>query len=131
CRSAHRRCISSSSGSSAWSGGRSGRRPPANPSTRYHSSSLPLPFAELETLARPLLPVLLALLDTRVARQEAFLLEPRPQLEVVLNQRARDAEAQRASLASNADARNRSEHVELIGRFGNEQRLFDPGTERF
>src|SRR4051795_3983485 len=90
-----------------------------------------LPFAELEALARALLPVLLAFLDARVARQEAFLLEARPQLEVVLDERAGDAEAQRAGLAGNAPARNRRQDVELIGRFGDEQRLFDLGTERF
>src|SRR6266550_598132 len=58
-----------------------------------------LPFAELEALARALLAVFLALLDARVARQEAFLLQPRAQLEVVPHQRAGDAEAQRAGLA--------------------------------
>src|SRR3954471_13073421 len=76
-----------------------------------------LPFAELEALARALLPVLLAFLDPRVAGQEAFLLELRPQFEVVLDQRPRDAEAQRAGLAGDAAAGNRREHVELIGRF--------------
>jgi hypothetical protein len=81
-------------------------------------AALPLPFAELEALARPLLPVLLAFLDPRVARQEAFLLQPRPQLEVVLDQRARDAEPQRAGLAGDAAAGDRREDVELVGGLG-------------
>src|SRR6476659_6362564 len=63
-----------------------------------------LSFAELEALACALLPVLLALLDARVARQEAFFLELRPQLDVVFDQRAGDAEAQRAGLAGDAAA---------------------------
>ena len=50
-------------------------------------SSLPgfrsLPLAELEALARSLLSAFLALLDARVARQEAGLLQPLPQLDVV------------------------------------------------
>src|SRR5688572_7664590 len=66
-----------------------------------------LPFAELEALARALLSVLLALLDARIARQEAFLLEPWPQLQVVFDQRARDAEAQGAGLARDAAAGDR------------------------
>src|SRR3954469_16778166 len=82
-----------------------------------------LPFAEPEALARALLPVLLAFLDARVARQEAFLLEARPQLAGVLAQRACDAQAQRASLAGNASAGNGREHVKLIGRFGHGHRL--------
>src|SRR5215831_1494765 len=73
-----------------------------------------LAFAELEALARALLPVLLALLDARVARQEAFLLQLRPQFEVVFDQRAGDAEAQRAGLAGDAAAGDRRQHVELI-----------------
>src|SRR4029077_1501282 len=73
-----------------------------------------LPFAELEALARALLPVLLAFLDARVARQEAFLLELRPELDVVLDERARDAEAERARLAGDAAAGDGREHVELV-----------------
>src|SRR5687768_9236505 len=90
-----------------------------------------LPFAELEALARALLPVLLALLDPRVAGQEAFFLEPRPQLEVVLHERARDAEAQRAGLPGDAAAGDRRQHVELVRRFGDGQRLFDLVAMRF
>src|SRR5262252_3120634 len=65
-----------------------------------------LAFAELEALARALLPVLLALLDARIARQEALFLELRPQLGVVFHERARDPEAERASLAGDSAARD-------------------------
>src|SRR4029079_2592996 len=99
--------------------------------TRSRSIALPLTFTELEALARALLSVLLALLDPRVARQEAFFLQPRPQLEVVLHERARDAEAERAVLSGDAAARDGREDVELIRRFGDGQRLLDLGTVRF
>src|ERR1043165_8278554 len=88
----------------------------------FKSPPMRLPFAELEALARALLPVLLALLDARVARQEAFLLQLRPELGVVRDERAGDAEAQRARLAGGAAAGNGREHVEFIGRFGHGQR---------
>src|SRR5262245_3186220 len=88
-------------------------------------------FTELEALARTLLPVLLALLDARVARQEAFFLELRPQFDVVFDERARDAEAERAGLAGNAAAGDRREHVKLIGRFGHGQWPLDLGAKRF
>src|SRR3954453_5790135 len=89
-----------------------------------------LPFAELEALARALLSVLLAFLDPRVAGQEAFLFELRPQFEVVLDQRAGDAEAQRAGLAGDAAAGDRREHVELVGRFGQRERTPDLRAQR-
>ena len=72
-----------------------------------------------------------AFLDARVARQEAFLLEPRTQLEVVLDESTGDAQAERAGLASDAPAGNRGQHVELVGRLGHEQRLLDLGAVRF
>src|SRR5262249_51675588 len=78
-----------------------------------------LAFAELEALARALLSVLLPLLDARVARQEPFLLQLRPQLDVVFD-----------DLAGDADAGDGREHVEFIGRFGHGQRPLDLGAER-
>src|SRR3954464_4704315 len=84
-----------------------------------------LPFAELEALARALLSVLLAFLDARVARQEAFLLQSRPQFEVVFHQRPRNAQAQRSGLAGDAAARDGGEYIEFIGRFGHGHRLLD------
>src|SRR3954468_7626066 len=147
--------MASSSGSIASSGVRSGPPPRADPSTRCRSNclhkkapsfQLPAPsakpeaggwkhsvltLAELEPLARSLLAVLLALFDPRVARQESSLLEPLPQFDVVLDQRPRDPESQRACLPGNAAAFDRGEHIELIGRFRHRQRLFDLGAQRF
>src|SRR6266545_2312177 len=100
-------------------------------SHRLEAGSFSLSLAELEALARALLTVLLAFLDARIARQEARLLEPLPQLEVVFHERARDAEPQRAGLARDAAAGDRREHVELIGGFGHGQWLLDLGAERF
>ena len=59
------------------------------------------------------------------------LLEPLTELDVVFDQRARDAEAQRAGLAGDAAAGDRREHVELVGRFGHQQRVLDLGAKRF
>src|SRR5687768_3391483 len=91
----------------------------------------PLPLAELEAFARSLLSVLLAFLDARVARQEARLLEPLPQLDVVLDERARDPEPQRSRLAGGAAAGDRGQHVELVGCLGDLQRVFDLGAKCF
>src|SRR5262249_29967654 len=90
-----------------------------------------LAFAELEALARALLSVLLPLLDARVARQEPFLLQLRPQLDVVFDGGAGDAEPQRAGLAGDAATGDGREHVEFIGCFGHGQRPLDLGAERF
>ena len=59
------------------------------------------------------------------------LLQPLPQLDVVLDERARDAEAKRAGLAGDAAAGDGGEHVELLGGFRDHQRLLDLGAERF
>src|SRR5262249_1177786 len=64
-------------------------------------------------------------------RQEARFLEPLPQLDVVFDERAGDAEAERAGLAGGAAAGDGGEHVELLGRFGHDERLLDLRTERF
>src|SRR4026207_1255975 len=62
----------------------------------------PLPFTELEALACAGQTVLLAFLDARVRRQQTVLLQQLPQLAVEFDQRARDAEADRARLATAA-----------------------------
>src|SRR3981081_1531701 len=51
-----------------------------------------LTFTELEAFARSRHAVLLAFLGARIARQQAFVLQLLAQLEVVFDQRARDAE---------------------------------------
>src|SRR4029077_21159608 len=63
-----------------------------------------LPFAELEALARVLLPVLLALLDARVARQEAFLLGRRRDRDVESDERSPHPAAGHPRLAGDAAA---------------------------
>src|SRR5262249_34827669 len=97
----------------------------------FNCPPMKLAFAELEALARALLSVLLALLDPRIARQEAFFLQLRPELHVVLHERARDAEAQRAGLAGDPAAGDRREDVELLARFGDGQRTLDLGAKSF
>src|SRR6266545_2113737 len=80
------------------------------------SSSL-LPFTELEAFARSSHSVLLPLLGARVARQQPFVLQLLPQLTVVLDQRARDAQTHRPRLPRDAAAGDRRQDVELVGGF--------------
>src|SRR5918993_3590334 len=89
---------------------------------------IPLPFTELEALARALLSVLLTFLDARIARQEAFLLQPGPQLQVVFDERPGDAEAQRAGLTGNTATSDGREYVELLAGLSHDQRLLDLGS---
>src|SRR4029079_9205839 len=100
-------------------------------SWKREGGSFCLSLTALEPLARSFLSVLLALLDARIARQEARLLQPLPQLDVVLNQRARDPKPQRAGLSCDAAARDGREHIELVRGFGDCERLLDLGAERF
>src|SRR5262245_20130005 len=79
-----------------------------------------LTFTELEALARSGHAVLLAFLRARIAREHAFVLQPLAQFEVVLDERAGDAEANRAGLAGHAAAGDRREDVELVGGFRDE-----------
>src|SRR5699024_925863 len=88
-------------------------------------------FAELEALPCSGHAVLLALLGARVAREKPFFLQPGAQLRVELAARARDAETDRAGLTGDAAAVDRAEHVELVGRFGQQQRLLDLDAQRF
>src|SRR5688500_9437263 len=89
-----------------------------------------LPLAELEALARPLLSVLLPLLDPRVAGQEAGLLQALPQLEVERDQRPGDAQPQRAGLSRDAAAGDRRQDVELVRGLGEREGLLDLGPQR-
>src|SRR6185369_13567057 len=65
-----------------------------------------LPFAELEALARSCHAVLLAFLGSRVAREQAVVLEALAELGVVFDERACDAEPHGTSLARHAAAGN-------------------------
>ena len=63
-------------------------------------------LGELEALARALLPVLLPLLDPRVARQKAQLSSVVAQFDVELDQRAGNAQPERAGLAGRGRRRD-------------------------
>src|ERR1019366_4407439 len=89
-----------------------------------------LPFAELEALACSRHAVLLAFLGARVAREEPVFLELLAQLQVVLDQRAGDAEAHRAGLPRDAAAGDGRQDVELVGGFGEHQRRANLGPQR-
>src|SRR5229473_1546541 len=95
--------------------GRSKR--PRGPLTRR------LALGELESLARALLPVLLALLHTGVARQKTVLAQRRPQLRIEFRNCARQSHAHRAGLAADAAATRGDNNVYLVGEAGELQRL--------
>src|SRR3954465_15776196 len=79
-----------------------------------------LALGELRPLAGLLQAGLLALLDARVARQEAAALELQAQARVGLHQRAGDAMAERAGLGRDPTAVYARHHVEaalVAGRF--------------
>src|SRR6185503_10167176 len=73
----------------------------------------------------------LAFLGARVARQHAFVLEPLAQLEVVLDERAGDAEPHRAGLAGDAAAGDGRQDVELVGGLGEDERRANLGAKGF
>src|ERR1700693_4852641 len=95
------------------------RNSPATPRTPSVPNSLRAIFllvtgsalGELRTLARLLQTGLLALLRARVARQEASALELASQVGIRLQQRARDAVAQRSGLRGDAAAVKARDHV--------------------
>src|ERR1700674_5861557 len=97
-------------------------RPCISP-VRRAAKSLRLPLAELEALARALLPVLLALAHARIARQEAVLPQSRAQIGIEYRQRARKAHAYRAGLPAHATAVDRGHDVHLVAGVGKFQRL--------
>src|SRR5436189_1530267 len=90
-----------------------------------------LTLAELEALARSGHAVLLALLRARVAREEPFVLQTLAQLEVVLDQRARNAQTHGARLSGHAAAGHRRQNVELVGGLGEDERGPNLRAERF
>src|ERR1700722_19861926 len=66
-----------------------------------------LALAELETLARALLSVLLALTHTGISCQETICAQPRPQIGIQHRQRARKPHADRSRLSADATTGNR------------------------
>src|ERR1043165_3463995 len=97
-----------------------------NPFTIYHSPfTNALAFRELEALARALLPVLLALLGARVARDESRVLERGAEVCVHLHKSARAAVGRRTGLSRRASARDVDHDVELVCGVGERQGLAD------
>src|SRR5687767_3529945 len=88
-------------------------------------------LGELEAGTSALLTVLLALLHTRIAREEARLLEALAEFGVVDLERARDAVADRAGLAARSAAVHRHHDVELVDGLGERERLLDDHLEHF
>src|SRR4051794_13262313 len=89
-----------------------------------------LALAELRPLAGLLQPGLLALLDARVAREEAAALELAAQVRIGLQQRARDAVAQRAGLGADAAAVDPDDDVHAVLVADGLQRLADVAAQR-
>src|SRR5689334_19954618 len=90
--------------------------------------ALPLRVLELRAGAR--LPVLLALLHPRIAGEQAGPLEGLAQLVVELQERARDAVADRACLSGGPAAAHVHDGVELAHRVGQLERLGDHHPQR-
>src|SRR4051812_11740674 len=88
-----------------------------------------LALAELRTLARLLEAGLLALLRTRVAREEAPALELATEVGVGLEQRARDAVAQGAGLGAHAAAVHPGDDIHAVLVADGLQRLADRALE--
>jgi len=82
-----------------------------------------LTLRELESLAGALLPVLLALMLARIAREHTQLFQFPAQLRVELDQCASDAQLGGSGLPIGAAAGCGDPDIELLGRFGGQQRL--------
>src|SRR5216684_8105557 len=90
-----------------------------------------LSFTELEAFSRSRHPVLLAFLGARVPRQQPLGFQGLAQLEVVFDERPRDAEPHGAGLARDAAAGHGGEDVELVRGFGEDQWLANLCAQRF
>src|SRR5262245_54101378 len=90
----------------------------------------PLTLAELEALARSRHAVLLALLRAGVAREQSLVFQALAQLRVVLDERARDAQADSAGLSRDTAAGHRGQDVELVAGLGDREGLANLGAER-
>src|ERR1700743_4010059 len=91
-------------------------RPGCRDSTRAktHTQQPRLALAELEPLAGALLPVLLALLDARIAGEQTFGLQRFAQLDVELKESAGDAHLHRIGLGADAAAGDICEDAEVF-----------------
>ena len=78
-----------------------------------------------------LLAVLLAFLDARVARQEAFLAEANPKFFVEIEEGAGDAMPNGARAGGDSSPVDRGDDVELLDGLGGHERLAHDHLERF
>src|SRR5690242_2810517 len=76
-----------------------------------------LSLRKLEAFACALLSVLLSFLDAWIARHETSVFEGRPQVTIILDQRARDAVPDCASLARGSAAGDIDNQIKLVRRF--------------
>src|SRR5262249_56176649 len=84
---------------------------------------LRLALGELEALACALLPVLLALLHARIAREKTVFAQRRPQLRIEAGNGAGQSHTHGPSLTSRATAVGSDDDVHLIAKVGELERL--------
>src|SRR4051812_25308452 len=89
-----------------------------------------LTLAELEALAGAGQTVLLPFLDARVGRQQPVLLQLLPEFRIELDERTRDAKANRARLAVDAATGHRRQDVELVRHLRQRERTPDVHPQR-
>src|SRR5262249_32679628 len=82
-----------------------------------------LALGELEALAGALLPVLLALLHARIAREKTVLAQRRAQLEIEARNGARQSHAYGPGLTASAATVRGDDHIHLIGQVGELERF--------
>src|SRR5207253_9806635 len=83
-----------------------------------------LTLRELEALSRSRLPVFLAFLHARIAREESFLLQNTAQLGAELDQRACDTMLHCAGLSMHSPTFNSNVNIEFIQGVGSFQQPF-------
>src|ERR1700689_2761202 len=87
-----------------------------------------LAFGELEAFASALLSLLLALMFAGVPAEHAQFLQLGAQLDVELEQRARDSQLRGAGLARRPAALRVDQNVEFVGGLGGQKRLPHDGS---
>ena len=104
---------------------------PTKAATMDLSYQTSLSFRELETLARSLLPVLLAFLNSGIARDQTRLLQSRPQVGVVFHQSAGDTVTNCPRLSRRTTAVYIDQDVEFACRLRQLQWLADNHAQSF
>jgi len=90
-----------------------------------------LSLRKLETFPRALLPVLLALFDARVSRNETSTLERGTKVGIVFEQSSRDAVTDRTRLARRTTASYVDDEIKLVRSFRQLQWLTNDHPQRF